>query len=233
MDRLDESGEGPAPGAGDGGSPRRADRSPLAVVCATNDAFAHSAAAMLHSVAAHLPGGSRLRVFVLDDGIGGESRSRLERVAARFAIPTELVWVEPDVASVAGFRVLPGLPYVAYLRLQVGRLLPASLERVLYLDTDMIVRADLSELWETPLQGHAIGAVQNHVPSTVEEPEGINAYWELGIDPSAPYFNSGLMLIDLARWREEEIEERTLDHIRTRPDDLYFLDQGALNAALA
>lgn len=233
MDRLDETGNGSASRARDEPSAPATDRSPLAVVCATNDAFALSLAAMLHSIATHLPHGSSLRVFVLDDGISSESRSRLERVAARFRVHSELVWLEPDIASVAGFKVLPGLPYTMYLRLQVGALLPASLERVIYLDTDMIVRTDLSELWEMPLQGCTIGAVQNHVPSTVGENEGIRAHRELGIDPCAPYFNSGLLLIDLARWRQERIEERALDYIRAHPDDLYYPDQEALNAALA
>ena len=206
--------------------------SPLAVVCAANDAFALSLAAMLHSVASHLPPGVSLRVFVLDDGISSESRGRLERVAAGFPVATELVWLEPDLSAVDGFKTLPGLPRTMYLRIQVGSLLPASMDRVIYLDTDMAVRTDLSELWEMPLDGCAVGAVQNHAPMTLGERGGIDAHRELGIDPLAPYFNSGLLLIDLPRWREEGIEERALEYIRTHPEDLHFPDQEALNAAL-
>ncbi|HEX2094945.1 MAG TPA: glycosyltransferase family 8 protein [Longimicrobiaceae bacterium] len=230
---LHGTGERPAHTAGGRLSAPRANRAPLALVCATNDAFALSAAAMLHSVATHLADGSSLRVFILDDGVSPESRSRLERVVARFRVLTELVWLEPDVSSIAGFKTLPALPYTMYLRFQVGSLLPASLDRVIYLDTDIVVRTDLWELWETSTRGYTIGAVQNHLPSMIGEPQGVNSYRELGIDSSAPYFNSGLLLIDLTRWREEQVEERAMDYVRTHPDDLHFPDQEALNAVLA
>lgn len=233
VDRRHVADQGAAQAAGDGLSAPRPESSPLAVVCATNEAFALSAAAMLHSVATHLPDGSNLQVFVLDDGVSSESRSRLERVAGRFRVPTELAWLKPDISAVAGLKTLPGLPHAMYLRLQIGSLLPACMDRVIYLDTDMIIRTDLRELWETPLQGYTIGAVQNHLPSTIGEPTAVPAHRELGIDPAAPYFNSGLLLIDLARWREERIEERSLEYIHTHPDDLYYPDQEALNAVLA
>jgi lipopolysaccharide biosynthesis glycosyltransferase len=102
-----------------------------------------------------------------------------------------------------------------------------------YLDTDMVVRADLSALWATSLEGCPVGAVQNHLPSRVGEANGVVGHGALGISPSEPYLNSGLLLVDIPAWREARVEERALEYVRSYPGQLHYGDQDALNAALA
>lgn len=113
---------------------------------------------------------------------------------------------------------------VTFARLLIGRFLPPDIDRVLYFDSDLIVRGDLKELWDHDLAGKTIGAIRDVVPYPNNS--------VLGLPPGAPYFNAGVMLIDLLRWRELEIGQRALDFACQHPDRILHWDQCALNLIL-
>jgi lipopolysaccharide biosynthesis glycosyltransferase len=56
---------------------------------------------------------------------------------------------------------------------------------------------------------------------------------ELGLPAAAKYFNAGVMLVDLVRWRRERIADRALEYLQRYRDRVLLWDQEALNAALA
>lgn len=204
----------------------------IVIVCATNEAYIHAAAAMLHSVAVHVPPLTRLQIYVLEDELSLTSKSRLQHVIKRFPVAAELLWRHPCDSRIAQLRSPAEWPSRAiYLRLLIGSTMPEELQRVVYLDTDLIVCADISELWSTPLRNHPVAAVQNHIPSVFGEHRRLD-FQSLGIDFAEPYFNSGVLVIDLPAWRRAEIEERTLHFLGNRCSELLYPDQDALNIAL-
>jgi lipopolysaccharide biosynthesis glycosyltransferase len=109
-----------------------------------------------------------------------------------------------------------------YFKLLMGEILPPDIRRVLYLDPDIIVRGDIKDLWNHPID--LVGAV----PDTVN-PE---AYAKLEFPPNEPYFNAGVLLIDLDQWRAHRIGERALDFTISHPDRITFVDQCGLNWVL-
>jgi len=137
------------------------------------------------------------------------------------------------------------LAKMAYARLLIPRIFPETVSRVLYLDSDVLALEDLSSLFETDLRGAAAGAVPDirlhsaYIAKGVDPKSGrIEFMSEIGYPefspdlPSVPvYFNSGVLLIDLKRWREEEISEKAFAYLRAHPGTP-FHDQDALNAAL-
>ncbi|WP_419906693.1 glycosyltransferase family 8 protein [Hoeflea sp.] len=104
-----------------------------------------------------------------------------------------------------------------------GEALPEEIDRVLYLDTDIIVAGSVSELYHSPLIGNIIGAVRN---------PGVRHLEEFG-GAEDDYFNSGVMLIDLGKWRSEATGEMTLGFLRKHPDKCVHADQCALNVTLS
>jgi lipopolysaccharide biosynthesis glycosyltransferase len=54
----------------------------------------------------------------------------------------------------------------------------------------------------------------------------------LGLAGNQPYFNAGVMLIDMANWRANAIAERALQHLRRYGKRVFFRDQEALNAVI-
>jgi lipopolysaccharide biosynthesis glycosyltransferase len=100
---------------------------------------------------------------------------------------------------------------------------PASVGKVLYLDSDMIVTGDIGELWRADLGEAVLGAVT--IP-------GSTRCAVLGIPEEYGYFNSGVLVVDLARWRSEEVFARLIDHLVANTDKIVDPDQDVLNACL-
>lgn len=114
-----------------------------------------------------------------------------------------------------------------YRRAFLADLLP-HLDRILYLDADLIIRASLAELWSTDLAGAALGAVVDPWMATIGT---MRAAFPDG------YFNAGVLLIDLAKWRDEQVPERFVEDIRRRQQAgedprAHSHDQTPLNEAL-
>ena len=103
-------------------------------------------------------------------------------------------------------------------------------ERIIYLDADTIVRADLRELLSVSMSS-AVAAVADAHVALAGMPSMWRAWREEGVHPMAPYLNTGVMVIDVGRWRDGELTDRVL-RLLTRYE-LPCVDQDALNLVLA
>jgi lipopolysaccharide biosynthesis glycosyltransferase len=112
-------------------------------------------------------------------------------------------------------------------------LLPADLDRVLFLDADLLVLDDAALLWEIPTGRHAVAAVSDASIPFCRSPRGVKMADEMGIAPGAAYFNAGVMLIDLGAWRERDVARRACDYLRRVGPRADFFHQEALNAVLS
>jgi lipopolysaccharide biosynthesis glycosyltransferase len=112
----------------------------------------------------------------------------------------------------------------AYLRLLAIDLLPPDCTKVIYLDCDVVVVGDLGPLWETDIAAHALAAVPD--PYGADRPAG------LGMPPTAAYVNSGVLLLNVRRWREQELAARVIDFAARTGSALVYHDQDAINAVL-
>jgi lipopolysaccharide biosynthesis glycosyltransferase len=115
--------------------------------------------------------------------------------------------------------------------LLLAELLPPTVERVLFLDVDLLVLDDVSTVFATDLGDHAVAAAPDVAIPTCSDVRGVKGWRERGIPQGAPYFNCGVLLIDLGRWRDREITPRVHDYLRTT-EHVDFLHQEALNAVL-
>ena len=104
-------------------------------------------------------------------------------------------------------------------RLFAAEILPETVTRFLYLDSDMIARRSLLPLWETNLD--------DNIAAVCAEP---TIYRDIS---EGPYFNSGMMFIDRERWLEEKVTDRCMEYYREKNGTLSFVDQDILNAVLS
>lgn len=131
-------------------------------------------------------------------------------------------------------KALGGTHSNAYGLLFLPSLVAAMTERVIALDADILVRHDLTGLWTTDLGDHTVGAVRDSNVCWLANPLNGLAHWrELGLDGPMPYFNSGVLLIDVARWNRLDITSKSLEFLRKHGATVRFADQDALNATLA
>jgi lipopolysaccharide biosynthesis glycosyltransferase len=118
-----------------------------------------------------------------------------------------------------------------YHRLLLPQLLPEDVTRAIWLDCDLLVTTDLARLWETDLGGFHLLAVREPIVPLVSSRYGIRRWQELGLSRDHPYFNAGVMLVDIERWRNDEIGTLAGDYLR-QARDVMFWDQEGLNAVL-
>lgn len=116
------------------------------------------------------------------------------------------------------------LPLSTYYRFLATKLLP-QIDRIIYLDIDMLVTADLTTLWQTPLGNNIIGACRD-LPLT--EKENSWSYRFLG-NKGNDYFNAGMLIMNLAAMRKINFFERITDFTQKAANSFLFGDQDALN----
>lgn len=145
----------------------------------------------------------------------------------------ELHWVPVDASLFSALS--PGLPHVSratYFRFLAPSLLPAHVDHLLYLDADLVVLDDVDKLFALYDPALPLQACRDYVGFFDTPIFGLNRLAEFGIDPKAVYFNSGVMLVNLRRWREEGIAKRILDFAAANPDCLSIADQNSINIVL-
>lgn len=118
-------------------------------------------------------------------------------------------------------------PANAWYRVRLPELLP-DVSRVLYIDADALVTASLRKLWNTDLRGSPLGAITQYLyPAMIPRIET-----DLGLPDVSSYFNSGVLLFDLDRWRAEGIKDQIAQYARTHLRQMEWPDQDALNGVL-
>ena len=174
------------------------------VVLTISTEYAMPAAVAIRSILEQTP--SRITIYIVDYGL-----SQSDREMIRDSIPlhdhSTLLFLSPPTVGLAAQMG------VTWAKLDLPQVVPV--ERVLYLDADVLVRHDLKDLWEIDLSGKSIGAVID-----VGHPMGHSGTRRM------PYFNAGVMLMDLARIRSsaEQLHAAGTAHANSK-----YKDQDALN----
>jgi lipopolysaccharide biosynthesis glycosyltransferase len=125
-----------------------------------------------------------------------------------------------------------------FRRLFFDSVLPARFERIVSIDSDMlVVRPGLKRLESFDLGGKPLAAAYDMIFLMDFKGDALarrfqRARRSLGLDLDTPYFNAGLMAIDRAAWRADKVTERVTAALSARPDRFAFMEQDALNATL-
>ena len=196
------------------------------IVYASDDGFAEILGVSLVSLFENSGDMKEIRVYILDSGISKHNRERIEEVCARYkrSLP---VWLKArNIAEDLGMRVAAERGSLSqFARLFVASDLPADLERVRYLDCDIIFCQSVSLLWNLDMHGKTIAALNDAFSRQYRA--------NINLEPEDVMFNSGVMLIDLGCWKQQRVEERLLKFIAMKQGQIQQGDQGALNAVLS
>ena len=174
------------------------------IALAIDSSYAMPAAVTIRSILQHTVG--RITFYIVDLGLTGTDRERLQELTESSADLTTVFLSLPEGDPLGGMGA-------TWAKISMIPHLPV--ERVLYLDADTLVRADLRLLWDVDLEAKAVGAVTD-----VGYPMG-----HAGVE-RAPYFNAGVLLMDLAKVRLilPQLVEASLQN-KSAP----YVDQDALN----
>jgi lipopolysaccharide biosynthesis glycosyltransferase len=126
-----------------------------------------------------------------------------------------------------------------FRRLFLDEILPPHIDRIVTVDSDMlIVRPGLKRLENFDLGGKPLAAAYDMIFLMHFKGDALARRFErqrmaLGLERDTPYFNAGLMAIDRAAWRAERLTERVTKALHDTPERFPFMEQDALNATLS
>ena len=167
--------------------------------------------------------GQIFNIYLIHSGISDEKLDALESNLSKFSYKFFPIKAEEGLFSSA--RVTDRYPKEMYYRLLAGELLPENLDKIIYIDPDILVINSLKEIWETDIRDFLFAAA-SHTGKT-DMANNVNKI-RLGTDTD--YYNSGFLLINLKRAREEIVPEEIFAYADRNYKNLLLPDQDILNA---
>lgn len=203
----------------------------MTIILASDNNFVQHCCVTMTSVLVHNPG---VEFYLFTEGLSTENVNLLTKQVENYNGTLHVCKIEHE--QVKDFP-MPSymsshISIATYYRLFAARILPKSIEKVIYLDCDIVVRDSLQVLWNTDLDHYALAAVyQSHEQSEGDE-YGPRAYTRLAIPAEDGYFNAGVLLMNLKYWRENNVTERLFKFIKEHYNLIHAHDQDTLNAVL-
>lgn len=164
-----------------------------------------------------------ITVHVLQRGLSEESKNFITNLSQRYNNKVVFYSVDEEKLQGVQFRKNRPLSMAAYYRLLLSSVLPESIDKVLYLDCDMIVLRDISEIFSIELNDYALAASLDHFP--YDQQHRLQLHMEVG----ERTFCSGIMLVNLKYWRENNVEPGLLEYAKRHREKVYLHDQDVLN----
>ena len=158
--------------------------------------------------------------------VAPRDREQLVRTVRDARRPAEISTGQFDPEPVRHLTRSKLITHTTYASCRLEALLPPHIERCIKVDCDLVVTRDLSELWNTDLHGRTVGAVPNG-----DDQDCARHQERLGL-AERRYFNAGVLLVDMVRWREREVGPRALETADEVGPRLILHDQDALNLTL-
>ena len=195
------------------------------ILYASNDGFARHLGTSMCSLFDKNRDAKEIMVYVLSLGLSEENREKLKSIADEYGRGLEILELG-DIRQRFDFEVDTGGYDISIMgRLFMGEMLPTSVDRVLYLDCDTVIVRSLKKLWKEDLGAAVFGAVM--APTIYEAVKE-----SIGLEKADGYYNSGVLLVDLKRWREEDVQKKLLAFLKEKGGALFASDQDLLNGAL-
>lgn len=195
------------------------------VVC-TDKWFVMPTGVMMQSVCVNNPEVDIVFHIIVDDTVSAGDRHDLEEVVSSFDGKTVMFYAaNKEMLN----RLFPAGQYryditkTTYYRLYIAELLPKNIEKVLYLDGDVIVRHSLLPLWKMNIEQYAIVGAYDGLSGHLEFYDRLKYPAHLG------YVNAGVLLINLHYWREHDVLKLFVEYMNEHSEDIKLHDQDVLN----
>ena len=197
------------------------------ILVALDSNYIHPLCVMLNSLAKTNAGNS-FDIYVAYSSLTEDDFSQMKLALGSLDAKIHRVFVEDEIF--AGAPVLDRLSKATYYRLLIGDILPKSVDRLLYLDPDIVINKDLTDFYNLDLKGKVI-AGGTHLYGSVEHINLCRLF--ISLKKMNHYINAGVLLIDLDMWRKTVTLDRIFKFIQKNHSILFLADQDVINYLFA
>ena len=160
---------------------------------------------------------SKIHVFIVNDGIKDGIWGEIVELAIQF--DNEIIALHaPKLEEV---KLSGAYNITTYYRLLAAEMLPYNLNKVLYLDCDILTLGNLDELFCIDMG--------NNLVAGVLDIQGKKTKKQIGLQEHDIYINAGMLLINLDLWRKENIQKQCFSWLEHMGNTVPFNDQGIIN----
>lgn len=194
------------------------------IVCATDNDFVQHCTIMLTSL---LMNNRNCVIYLLTESLTFKNiriiKEQVEALGGEFC----LCKVDACIIKKLPMPIDSNLSHISratYYRLLIPEILPSEVDKVLYLDCDIIINGSLLNLWNIDMTGYALAAVPQIGSGHEAE--------RLGYPIKFGYFNAGVNVINMEYWRKNAISKALIDYAVRNFNNIKYHDQDVLNAVL-
>lgn len=188
------------------------------VACAPDNNYAQHCAVMLASLFENNKEHS-IHIHLLHNKLSPANKTGLTKVLKKYN--AQFTFYEVDESMLEGASVTHHVSIATYFRLFMPRLINVTITKVLYLDSDLIILKNIGDLWETEISQVYLAAT----PETMTD----SHLKKIGLQSDSKYFNGGVLLINLERWRKLDVFSKSVQLIKNNTIQLTFWDQDIMN----
>lgn len=191
------------------------------ITCNTDDNYIQHCMAMLCSV--FVNNRTSFHVHILTCRLSQKNKEEIQSLCDKYNNMLSVYYVNEEPLEGVQFRKKRPLTKAAYYRLLLSSIISDEIDKILYLDCDMIVKADISPLFSIDLSNYALAATADFMPTNDQHRQ------QLGFEIDERAFCSGIMMINLKYWRENQSEKDLLAFAKRPREVVYLHDQDVLN----
>lgn len=189
------------------------------VLYSTDSCYVQYAYASINSLLFNNANIDNIKIYLIEDNLADFEKENIQSLICKYK-NAEIKFIDINtIMNNSGIVKKDFFKLVGYSRLFIQDII--NVDKILYLDCDTIVANNLLELWNIDINDYLIAGVQDTV---LEYSKTI-----VGMDMNTRYINSGVLLINLKKWREENIKNKFLKMINDFNGYVPLHDQGIVN----
>lgn len=167
-----------------------------------------------------------ITIHIVGTDISENNKNKILELARKYN--AKIKFYDENILEQYDFS-LYGSEYISlstYTRLFLAEILPSNLDKVIYLDADIIINGSLLNLWKTDIENYSVlGSIDSYAFDS-------ELYKKLGYNEEYGYINAGVLVINLKYWRENNIRNKFVNYYKDNIDKIEHHDQDIINGTL-
>lgn len=169
----------------------------------------------------------KISLYIIDDDISEKNKNIIKKKVYEYKYVQNLIFIDASncINRMRGkIRTSNEWPMVAFVRLYLTELLPNDIEKILYMDCDTIICDDICDLWNEDITEYNVAGVLDCMDDNYKE--------KIGLGIGHLYINSGVLLFNLNKLRDINIEKEFVDLVNKRGSCFKYPDQDVINVVM-
>lgn len=174
------------------------------IVFASDNNYAQHTSVAMASVLVNTKVPQKIQFYLIDDEIQQDNKEKITKTVQNLGGNIEFIKIKNS--KLEDCYVSGELSRASYFRLDIANILDESIEKIIYLDCDLLVYDDIEKMWQLDMSGKPVAATCDlGIMASARVRKQKNKF--IGLPFDAPYFNAGVLIMDLKKWRDGNYAE--------------------------